>query len=333
MNPTLPAAGEILVAVKFDEATEALVDLAQTLAERSCQRLRLVHVLSRELPLHVPDREFGMPLDLDAESLIEIDENLTGRLESAHLRLSELAGRRLKDGVRFGTEVLIGEFPDALTEFAAVRAATLVVTGATRRQPGLLRSRLRRTCRLMARTDVPVLVVPEPRRGQHPSDGMTRILIADDLSPSGLPAVQVIADLVGLGIRADVLHLHVTPPPVPGAGGDRDRSWEIWPGISVEDRLYNDHHEHLLDRLHARADLLQRRLAARRGFYVAELWQGNVREEISRATAIHQPDLTVFGRHHFLKRQPFALGQMPFASMLGVGSAVLVAPPATHSLA
>lgn len=327
MNPTVSEAGEILVAVKFDAATEALVDLAQRLADTSGQRLRLVHVLSRELPLHMPDREEGAGLELASEALLDVNENLTGRLESAHRRLADLASRKLKGLVRFGTEVLIGEFPDALTEYSTARSATLVITGATRSQPGLLKSRLRRTCRLMAKTDVPVLVVPEARKAAHPPDGMTRFLIADDLSPSAIPAIKVVADMVHLGVRGDVLHLHVTPTPAAGQAGDPDRSWEIWPGISVEERLYNDHHEHLLDRLHARADDLRRKLSVRRGRYAAELWQGNVREEISRATAIHQPDLTVFGRHHFLKRQPFSLGQMPFQSMLGLDSAVLVAPP------
>ncbi len=332
MNPTVSEAGEILVAVKFDAATEALVDLAQRLADTSGQRLRLVHVLSRELPLHLPDREIGMSLELMPESHMDGTENLTGRLESAHRRLADLASRKLKGLVRFGTEVLIGEFPDALTEYSVARAATLVITGATRTQPGLLKSRLRRTCRLMAKTDVPVLVVPESRKASHASDGLTRFLIADDLSPSALPAIKVVEGLVNLGIRGDVLHLHVAPTPTPGQAGSHDRSWEIWPGISVEDRLYNDHHEYLLDRLHSRADGLRQKLKARRGRYAAELWQGNVREEISRATSIHQPDLTVFGRHHFLKRQPFALGQMSFASMLGLDSAVLVAPPESAAL-
>jgi nucleotide-binding universal stress UspA family protein len=185
---------------------------------------------------------------------------------------------------------------------------------------------MRRTARLMARTEVPVLVVPDTRKNTHPPNGMIRFLIADDLAPSSLPAIKVVTDLVALGIRGDVLHLHVAPTPSAGHTADVDRSWEIWPGISIEDRLYNDHHEHLLDRLHARAEPLRSKLMARRGRYAAELWQGNVREEISRAAAIHQPDLTVFGRHHFLKRQPFSLGQMPFQSMLGLDSAVLVAP-------
>ncbi len=326
MNPTVSETGEILVAVKFDAATEALVDLAQRLADTSKQSLRLVHVLSRDLPLHLPTREKGTSQSFMSDSLVDT-ENLTGRLESAHRRLSDLASRKLKGLVRFGTEVLIGEFPDALTEYSVARSATLVITGATRSQPGLLKSRLRRTCRLMAKTDVPVLVVPESSKTSHPPDGLTRFLIADDLSPSALPAIKVVADLVNLGIRGDVLHLHVAPTPTPGQSGSHDRSWEIWPGISVADRLYNDHHDQLLDLLHSRAEGLRLKLTARRGRYVAELWQGNVREEISRATAIHQPDLTVFGRHHFLKRQPFSLGQMSFASMLGLDSAVLVAPP------
>lgn len=330
MSAAVSEAGEILVAVKFDAATAALVELAQRLADTSGQKLRLVHVLSRELPLHMPERDRGDDLTLMPEALITGTEALTSRMQQAHRRLADLADRKLNGLVRFGTDVIIGEFPDALTEYSVARAATLVIAGAARRHPGLLKARMRRTCRLMARMDVPVLVVPDTRNSRHAADGMIRFLIADDLSAAALPALRVVTNLIDRGIRGDVLHLHVTPTPMVDNGGDADGSWEIWPGISVEDRLYNDHHEHLLDRLHDRAARLRANLQRRQGRYAAELWQGNVREEISRATTVHQPDLTVFGRHHFLKRQPFSLGQMPFLSMLGVGSAVLVAPDSTQ---
>ncbi len=323
MRSTPTSQAEILVAVNFDKTTSDLVQAAAMLSKNSGQIVRLVHVLSRDLPLHHPIDEVDSPeLASDAFGLGG-PLMLGGRMTQASHLLNDLVSRYSQPSLELTSEVLVGDYPDTLTAFAAGRETSLIIVGAARRQPSLLKGWLRRTHRLMARAAVPVLVMQGSRTPSRLGEGRLRVLLSDDLTPSFLPAIRTVTALASLGVTADVLHMHVEAP----AGSTEDNnSHQIWPGLNVADRLLDDHQDHVLDKLRRRAGVLRAKLADRSGTYSAELWKGSVRTEIVRAAKLHQADIAVFGQHHFFKGSPFILGQMPFASMLGIGSAILVAP-------
>jgi hypothetical protein len=146
-----------------------------------------------------------------------------------------------------------------------------------------------------------------------------------------LPVFEAATSLVvDLGIAIDLTHLHVAPIPSVGFALSPAFQLAMWPSVEVRDRSVTDYHEHLKVRMHQRAAKLAAAIVDRGGVYQAELWHGNVAEEIARATETLAVDLSIFGQHRTLHKQPLALGQMPFDAMLRVGGAILVAPESRH---
>jgi nucleotide-binding universal stress UspA family protein len=333
--------GEIITAINFDDLAAGLVRVSAALAAASHRTLRLAHVFSPEyigIADFYPDaRErwegraerwdegWAAPY-LGPPGRYTVGRRVDPSMDQAESYLSALAAAEAGSGVITHTTVLTGEFPDALADFAATSNASLLVVGAPVHRPGILKARLRPTLRLMATSPIPVLAVADPAAKLTLQDKALRVLVADDLTPTSLPAIDAAAELLEtVQAPVDVLHLHVEPLPPPGFNAAFDPELAVWPGISIKERLLDDHLEQLQNRLVMRGTPLATRAVATGGKYSAELWQGQVARELKRAVQMHGADLVVFGRHHFLHRQPLALGQMPFPSMLGLGSAVMVA--------
>lgn len=322
-------ASEIVAAIKFDRAAPAIVQAAQSLAAASGRRLRLVHVHSTEMPAYrfshaemsgshvgpAPGMATYVPALGDhaafpEESPDSVLPSWSSPLELAREQLMHLAATVTTVTQAPQCDVLVGEFPDTLLEHAAGLDAALVVTGAATKDPGFLRTKLRHTYKLMARTALPVLVLPDALSRFQVGGAPMRILVADDLTEASRAALKATETLIGIvGRSVDVLHVHVET-------------------MSGPDHLAASRHATVLARLKARAEPLASEVEAAGGSYRTELWHGRVGEELSRAAQVSGADVTVFGQHHFLKKEKLALGQMPFGAMLAIGSAVLVAPPA-----
>lgn len=344
------ASGEIVAAIKFDAAAPYLIQAAAALAKRAKRKLRLVHIYSTDYPAY-PESYMeafgprGFSSELQQETYLPIagegvdDDPLVAEkdtqaaswgspVEHARSMLREYARLHVPTDVPTETTILIGTFPESLLENAASLGAALVVTGAATKDPGFLRAKLKHTFRLMAKTELPVLVIKDALEPFQIPDRPVRMLLTDDLTDASLPVLSSAATLLSIfGLRADILHLHVEPQPTAGFALSPDYALEVWPGVSIRERLVNDQHERLLARLKQRAHDLAEKVIEAGGRYRTQLWHGRVEEEICRAAAVHQADLTVFGQHRFLHRDPLTLGQMPFGAMLNVGSAILVAPP------
>lgn len=364
-EPGDPDAGAVVAAIKFDRAAPDLIRTAVALAERAGRPLRLVHVYSTDYPVYssaygLDAALYGFSSDVRRETYVPItgdshdyDESgapprpYTSPVDLARIMLREYARIYAADqGPGSGphaetlTDVVVGSFPETLVEYADDIRATLVVVGAAVRDPGFLRGRLKSTFRLMATAGAPVLVIKDSVADAlaatfddvlgHTGHALRplRLLIADDLTDASLPGLTAAERLLAtLEVTADVLHLHVEAQPTVGFALSPDYELEFWPGLVIRERPVTEQHERLLARLRGRAHDLAQKVIAAGGRYQTQLWHGRVDDEICRAVAVHQADLTIFGQHRFFHRDPLTLGQMPFGSMLNVQSAVLVAPP------
>lgn len=259
---------------------------------------------------------------------IERDEELE---EQARSHLRALAERHGEPSVTAEPLVLWGRFPDRVTEaLAGNPRAVLGLVGATSRARGFWGRRRWPIRRLLSRSSTPVLVLPGDETLRDFAQSPLRLMVADDLHDSTNAAVRFAMWLVNtLRLPVNLLHIHVEPVNSVGFTFSSESRLSVWPEISVEDRLVNDYHETLKENLRLRGKELKQRVKDFGGSYRAELWHGSVREELERATDVHDADLCVFGRHHRFRRQPVGFGQMSFGSMLELSCPLLVAPTGT----
>ena len=332
---------DIVVAVKLDNRAPPLLAAAGALAAAARRPLRIVHVFTREDPAERFELETDHLASIFAGSWAEdVGERAAARfahgfdatMESELERLHDLAREHVPEGVTTHATLLVGSYPETLCDYAATEPVQLVIAGAPRR--GGLATRVgggkhRHALRLMGRASVPVLVLPADRALPALAARPLKLLLADDLTPASLPALRAACELASLlAGPLDVLHVHVEPLPTAGFALSADYELEVWPGISLKERLVNDHHDRLKRRLRERAERVRAVVEGRGGIYATQLWHGNVPQELRSAAEVHGAQVCVFGRHHFLHRQPLALGQMPFGAMLETGGAVLIAPEA-----
>ncbi len=345
--------GEIIVAVKADQAAKDLLACGAGLARACGRSLRLVQIDLPDYPMHslygYGVHDFGGFSDGSLSDLCadgagdtawrsdaDDDHHLPLRQRTRHelatTGLRQLAERLTASGIPTQSTVIVGDFPDMLLQHAVARNAALIITGAATRHPGLFSNKLRHIYRLMARTEVPVLVVPDAGKplviGTAGSSARLRVLLADDLTTGSVPAIATLTALVGrLHLAVDIVHLHVEP--------DRNTNdfvllasaeQEIWPGIKLGTRLVSDHEALLRGALDERAYELEAAAVRRGGTYTSTLWHGPVAASIQRAVHELEPTFCVFGQHHVLRPRTMAWGQMPFGTMLHVDSPVLVAP-------
>jgi nucleotide-binding universal stress UspA family protein len=339
---------EFIAAIKFDDQSEQVAKSAAMLAARAGRPLRLVHVFEpSEAPLPVRERELFDSIPGEAAGIYDErsfvltgpagaatgrDGWPDGELEAA-FEHAEAELRRLREllpvaDVPVATSVIVGVYPQALLELAASQRGALLVAGAEKTDPGLFQNRLRRTMRLMAGAAMPVLIVPDDGAGLATDSGRPlRVLVADDLSDSSRYAISNLTHMISsFHLTADILHIHVEPVNTAAMTLSPEYELEIWPGIVVQDRLINDRHEHIKTRMRNRSRTLRKVAVECGGSYHLELWHGNVSKELKRAVEVHEADISVFGKHHLLHLRPLALGQMGYKKMIGLNSAILVAP-------
>ena len=336
--------GEIVAAVKLDAQAPAILATAANLCRMSGRSLRLIHVHSADYPAYANafhEIRGLMPLGLDDFSIERETLALTVETEGTKMRadifdtdldlterwLRELGKTLVPRHVSTRTSVLVGNFPDTLIEHTTKGCTSLVVVGAARKRPGLMHAKVRQTYRLMARSAVPVLVLPDAGAPLAFGKGSLRMLLADDLTPDSVPALEAAAALTELaGQPCEVLHIHVEPLASGSVALSPDFELEIWPAPALQERLSRDWRAGFERQLASRGRCLRGKTLVRGGRYTTQLWHGAVAEEIARAAAAHAADIVIFGAHHFLHRHRLTLGHMSFAAMLEVGSAILVAP-------
>jgi nucleotide-binding universal stress UspA family protein len=305
MSPTRERLRPIIAAVRIDRSPSPVMRAALWLAKRRHLPVRMTYVFNPATPGAIT------------------------QFAAVRARLEEKAKTYSLTGVSITVDALLADYPTGLWEHAAEVDAALIVVGAHGGSSGFLNTNLRPVFQLLAHAAMPVLVLPDltprPRRRERP----LRVLLADEMSAGTTPVIAAATRLVeALELPIELMHLHVAAVPAVGFALSPDYQLDVWPGLSVSERLVSDHHEHLKQTMRTRAVALERALRTAGGQYRAELWHGHVADEIARAVQTLEPDITVFGRHQLIHRKPLALGQMPFDAMLKLNGAILVAPQA-----
>ena len=320
--------GCAVVGLSGNETGQGLLSTAVTLAHRFNIELHLVSVVE---PIPFDLIAFDSPaylayppvnLEIEAQRVKEREEALADIIK----KLSHNHGVAATGSVRSGSAAanLISE--------AVSRHANLLLSGYDSEAFRTGASGFTTTLTLMHDAPLPVLAVPHAMPLDFSKQNF-RILLADDLLDGTQEAARKAYELASSLPGSHIRHVHVY-------GDLQEKIRSTWQtivnrsGIHTGEILITNEDEAIALEFKARKDRLSRQaypftqLAEKRDVKVEyDLRSGNVDAELQVALKDCNPDIAVFGRHHFLHTRPLLIGRVPFRAMLHAGCGVLTVPP------
>ena len=313
---------KIALAVATDEHAASLVKFAGSLAARLGKRLVLLHVIEPILELPISMVEIGPLHGIEAAAVQESHK-------AAEQWLADLK-KLVPQGVSVESVIVHGKTRSMLAQSALTSRACLLIAGAHFQTLRHAISRgLSTAMGLMPVTRVPLMLV-DPNQLPSLTDSDSKILLADDLTPSAEAAVRYALEFSTAIEHATVRHIYINSIDrqqlagalAAAAAAARAPEVDEVSAESVFARLVGDLRHQLEYRASSYVDYLENS----GGNYEADVITGKVREELSVEILRFHPSLLVFGRHKALHAVPIFLGRMPFRAMVAHGLPVLVVP-------
>jgi len=317
MNPK----GKILVPVNLDDTSHGLLTAAGQIARRTGLGLEVIHVseywIGRTWPTEMM---LGGPMG----GLVSAVEDET--IEVARSRLRDLVKTHL-DGLSVHSEVLLGYPAESIRAHAVTIGAELMILGGATEDYKFVPRGLSTVLGLMADAPCPVLVLPRGNCGDWSKKSLTAVL-ADDLQPESDNGVLVAYEMIAALGHTELTHAHVnqmTKDDLKTALTTAAAAAHTPEGAMDVDTVWSAAMKSISEKLSSRAPGRKHLIEARGGKVTTLLLQGDPTEAIMKLATDQKADLMIFGRHRTWRRKPFAVGQMPFHSMLSAHRPVLIA--------
>jgi nucleotide-binding universal stress UspA family protein len=317
MNPK----GKILVPVNLDDGSAGLLKAAAQISKRTGLGVEVIHVseywVGRTWPTEMM---LGGPMG-GLVAAVE-DETVGVALE----RLRELVKANLP-GVDAHCEVLLGYPAESVRAHAVTIGAELLILGGAAEEYKFVPRGLSTVLSLMADAPCPVLVLPRGQMGQWDKNPLSAIL-ADDLQPESDNGILIAYELVAALGNTNLTHLHVnqlSKEDLKEALTTAAAAAHTPEGAMDVDTVWAAAMKSIETKLASRAPGRKHLIEARGGTVKTALIQGDPTEAVMTLAAETKADLLIFGRHRTWRRKPFAVGQMPFHSMLKAHRPVLIA--------
>ena len=182
-------------------------------SENAAHAFRFATLLARKLKARlILFNAFQVPIPVAAISYSLLQEMREDKRNEANARLrAECGPLQLADDVAYGFHAEEGEVPDAILEYAAKHNVDYIVIGT--RGAGKSSAVFGSTAtRLMAKTDIPVIAIPEKA---HISENIHRITFATDYAVTDADAITQLSALASaFDAQINVLHISDsdTPP-------------------------------------------------------------------------------------------------------------------------
>lgn len=317
MNPK----GKLLVAVNLDEHAGPILQAAGALAQRTGLSLDVIHVseywIGRTWPT---DMMMGGPMG-----------GLVGAVEDESLRMAQdklhqLVAKNLH-GQTVTEDVILGYPADVIRAHALTINAELIVVGGVAKDYKYLPKGLSTVLGLLSDAPCPVLAIPKDF-GSPWTKARLSVLLSDDLQPQTESAMITGYELSAALGNTDVTHVHVNKLSQADLKTALDSAAAAahvpMSAINIE-TVWTGAMQSMDQTIAARGAGRRHLVEARGGTVKTSVLQGDPATEITQIAEQQKCDLLVFGRHKTWRQKPFAIGQMPFHSMLNCGRPLLVA--------
>ena len=316
MNPN----GKILVPVNLDDTSGPLLKAAGQIAKRTGLGLEVIHVseywVGRTWPTEMM---LGGPMG----GLVSAVEDET--MDVAASRLRELVKKNLP-GIDVKSEVLLGYAAESIRAHAVTIHAEMIILGGAADDYRYVPSGMSTVLGLMGDSPCPVLVLPRSNPGEWDKPKLTAIL-ADDLQPQSDSSAIVGYEWAAALGETKLTHAHVnqmSKDDLKDALTSAAAAAHTPEGSMDVDTVWTAAMKSIEDKLKTRAPGRKPLLEARGGTVTTMLIQGEPVEAILKLAEDTKADLMIFGRHRTWRRKPFAIGQLPFHSMLRSKRPVLI---------
>lgn len=302
----------IVVAVANDPNAVPLARFAEMLATKLGKRLHFAHVPSQDQP--------QMPLALARNTTIAMlaKASKAEAVASARARLDELVGL-VRAEVQASAEMRPGtRTEDVLSSIAREQNACLIVTSTSRESYKFTPKGFSTALGLMAKSPLPVIVVPRDAELAPEESRGLRLVVADSLEDESKSAVAFALEVARAWRDSVVRHVYVRPASL-GALFDvaTNQANAAWASAAQKLRV----------ELENRSAEWLAGLIGSGGRYQPEVLAGSATDELGDVASRMAADLVVFGRHKPITFTPFRIGRMPFHAMLSYKGAIAVVPP------
>jgi nucleotide-binding universal stress UspA family protein len=313
--------GTVIVALNFNSQSKVLVDTAVGMCQRSGWGLRLLHVVTPP-PSVVWYGEItpGLRLADLAEAELEISKN------EAKFKLEQIA-KGVPANIDVSVSVVADDVAEGVLTETKSKEAKLLVCGSIGGSYRFVPKSMSTLLSLMAQAPIPVLVLNDAAPHAFPQDRL-KIIVLDDLSEETAHIFHGNFKFLSHVKEIDVLHVHVsglnkaTLAAALTAANAASRN-----GVNLEvevDDLFSSMQDKAIKRLQERSADLRTDSENRKIHYKTQIEYGNIHDAIDRLTKAFQPDILCFGKHSSIRHKPFALGQVPYSSMLANKLPVLI---------
>lgn len=316
MNPK----SKILVPVNLDASSAALLKAAGQIAKRTGLGLSVVHVseywVGRSWPTEMM---LGGPMG----GLVTSVE--TEAMDAAKERLEKLVKENLS-GFTVEAKVLLGYPAEAIRAHALTTPTQLIVLGGAAEDYKYVPRGLSTVLALMADAPCPVLVLPKGAPVNWESKTLKAVL-ADDLKPESDSGVIVAYEWAAALGSTHLIHAHVnqmTKESLKEALVSAAAAAHTPEGSMDLDSIWTAAMRSIEEKLATRAPGRRHLVEARGGTVETKLLQGDPVDAVLKLADDTKADMLLFGRHRTWRRKPFAIGQLPFHSMLRSRRPVLI---------
>jgi nucleotide-binding universal stress UspA family protein len=317
MNPN----GKIIVPVNLDETCAATLKSAAQISKRTGLKLEVLHVseywVGRTWPTEMM---LGGPM---AGIITSVEDD---SIEVATTTLKELVKKNLP-GQDVPCTVLLGYPAESIRAHAVTVGADLIVLGGTADDYRFVPKGLSTLLSLMADAPCPVLVIPKGKVVNWETKDLNAIF-ADDLQPQTESAAEIAYEWATAFGKTKLTHAHsnqMSKEDLKAALTSAAAAAHTPPGAMDVDVVWNSAMKSMDEALKDRAPGRRKWLESRGGSVQYKVVQGAPVESILKLADETKADLMIFGRHRTWRRKPFAIGQLPFHSMLRSQRPVLIA--------
>ncbi|MEZ4743845.1 MAG: universal stress protein [Bdellovibrionota bacterium] len=319
---------KIVAGIKFTAIVDEYIKSVISLAKRTDMSLKFTHVVEQWTSASViyPGEYISSGIAKAAEEQ---------RTKEATNELQKTLKPYLSKG-EFETSVHVGRPGEALKSDALISRASLIVCGVKPVSYRFVPRGFSTAIELMTESSIPVLVIPEGKFYDFNGEKFT-VLVCDDLSQTSADVLSTAGELSGAFRNVTLHHLHIHKE-----SKEQLLTWanQVFEMMITRDLEYDfeiDKHSIVSNTEKAIHKKMDKRLEIPQSFlnlnnvsYTQEVRFGDVFDELTQSIKSLNPDLIVFGRHHFLHKHPVSIGKVPFYAMLNLNIPIMIVSNIGH---
>lgn len=315
---------KILVAIQFDDLSAHLLSAAAELATQIDGSVHAVHVCELTNPVawsYATGGGFGL------ENLATMVEDQ--QVETAREKMRNFI-KQMETPTKFTSEVLTGNPAQIIAAEATAKNATLILTGANPGSHRFIPKGLSTALSLMGHANTPVMVMAAGCKLNFSKEPF-RILVADDLRETSLPALKLVTALAAMIPTAEIMQVHVNgltrDTLISGLETAAATSHSAPITIGTVEEIFTMMMHNIESKMEERMNSVTSKSLSRTSPDIRRTVRtGPVNEEMQKVLADYPADLLVYGRHQTFHHKPFSVGQVPFHSILSLHRPVVITP-------